>query len=92
MMKTAYTLALEPTLPSRQFKTLVKVQRENGVRLIEGKFDILKLILHYACVWRTFQKTIFHSFSSRLVSLFSMRIIYWKNFSLFIFMVDFAIL
>ena len=39
MIKTAYTLALEPTLPSRQFKTLVKVQRENGVRLIEGKDD-----------------------------------------------------
>lgn len=37
MFRTAYTLALEPTLPSRQFKTLVKVQRENGVRLIEGK-------------------------------------------------------
>ena len=35
MLRTAYTLGLEPTLPSRQFKTLVKVQRKNGARLIE---------------------------------------------------------
>ena len=37
MIRTAYSLAMEPTLPSRQFKTLVKVQRDNGVRLIDGK-------------------------------------------------------
>ena len=36
MLQTAYALALEPTLPSQQFKT-VKVQHENGVRLIEGE-------------------------------------------------------
>ena len=36
MLRTAYTLGLVPTLPSRQFKT-VKVQRENGFRLIEGE-------------------------------------------------------
>ena len=28
---------MEPTLPSRQFKTLVKVQRDNGACLIDGK-------------------------------------------------------
>ena len=36
LMRTAYELALNPTLPMRQFKTLVKVQMQNGVRLIEG--------------------------------------------------------
>ena len=40
MLRTAYTLTMEATLPSRQFKTLVKCQRENGVRLIDGKFLI----------------------------------------------------
>ena len=35
---TAYHLAVEPTLPLSQFKTLVKVQRANGVRLIQGKY------------------------------------------------------
>ena len=35
MLRAAHTLALEPTLPSRQFHTLIKVQRENGIRLIE---------------------------------------------------------
>ena len=34
---TAYTLAIEPTLPLSQFKT-VKEQRENGVRLIQGEY------------------------------------------------------
>ena len=34
LFRTAYTLAIEPTLPLSQFKILVKVQRENGVRLI----------------------------------------------------------
>ena len=34
---TAYTLAIEPTLPLSQFKT-VKMQRENGVRLIQGEY------------------------------------------------------
>ena len=36
LVRTAYELALNPTLPMRQFKTLVKVQRQNGVRLVEG--------------------------------------------------------
>ena len=42
MLQTAYTLGLELTLPSQQFKTLVKVQHENGVTLIEGEryFDL----------------------------------------------------
>ena len=37
MLWTAYILGLEPTLLSQQFKTLVKVQHKNGVRLIEGE-------------------------------------------------------
>ena len=39
IIQTAYELALNPTLPMTQFKTLVKVQRQNGVRLITGKDD-----------------------------------------------------
>ena len=38
LFRTAYTLAIEPTLPLSQFKTLVKMQRENGVRLIPGEY------------------------------------------------------
>ena len=38
LFRTAYTLAIEPTLPLSQFKTLVKVQRENCVRLIQGEY------------------------------------------------------
>ena len=37
MIRTAYELAINPTLPLMQYKTLVKVQRVNGVRLIEGR-------------------------------------------------------
>ena len=37
MLWTAYVLGLEPTLPSQQYKTLVKVQHKNSVRLIEGE-------------------------------------------------------
>ena len=39
MFNTAYELAMQPTMPFRQFKTLIKVQRINGVRLVEGKDD-----------------------------------------------------
>ena len=38
LFPTAYTLAIEPTLPLSQFKTLVKVEIENGVRLIYGEY------------------------------------------------------
>ena len=38
LFRTACTLAIEPTLPLSQFKTLVKMQRENGVRLIQGEY------------------------------------------------------
>ena len=38
LFHTAHTLAIEPTLPLIQFKTLVKVQREKGVRLIQGEY------------------------------------------------------
>ena len=37
MMRTAYELALNPTMPLKHFKLLIKCQRENGVVLIEGK-------------------------------------------------------
>ena len=37
LFRTAYTLAIEPTLPLSRFKT-VKMQRENGVRLIQGEY------------------------------------------------------
>lgn len=39
LFRTAYELALNPNLPLHQFKTLVKVQRDNGVRLITGHDD-----------------------------------------------------
>ena len=35
---TVYTLAKEPTLSLNQFKTLVKVQKEYGVRLVQGEY------------------------------------------------------
>ena len=38
LFHTAYTLAIEPTWPLSQSKTLVKVQRENGFRLIQGEY------------------------------------------------------
>ena len=37
MIRTAYELALSPTMPLKQFKLLIKCQRENGVVLIEGR-------------------------------------------------------
>ena len=36
MFRTAYELAMNPTVSLRQFKTLIKVQRQNGVVLVEG--------------------------------------------------------
>ena len=38
LFRTACTLTIEPTLPLSQFKALVKVQRENSVRLIQGEY------------------------------------------------------
>ena len=37
LTRTAYELAMNPTLSLNQFTTLVKVQRQNGVRLVKGK-------------------------------------------------------
>ena len=37
MLRTVYTLSLEPKLPSQEFKTLVKVHPKNGVRFIKGE-------------------------------------------------------
>ena len=38
LFRTACTLTIEPTLPPSQFKTLVKLQKENGARLIKGEY------------------------------------------------------
>ena len=38
LFHTAYTLAIEQTWRLSQFKTLVKVQRENSFRLIQGEY------------------------------------------------------
>ena len=35
---TVYTLAIEPALLLNQFKALVKVQKEYGLRLIQGEY------------------------------------------------------
>lgn len=37
LMKTAYEMVLTPSMPHKHFKVLVKCQRENGVRLVQGK-------------------------------------------------------
>ena len=37
LMKTAYEIALTPSMPHKHFKVLIKCQRANGVRLVEGK-------------------------------------------------------
>lgn len=37
MIKTAYELAMNPTMPLKHFKVLVKCQRQNGVVLIDGR-------------------------------------------------------
>ena len=39
MFKTAYQLAVNPTMPLKHFKVLVKCQRENGVVLVQGRDD-----------------------------------------------------
>nr|XP_047137620.1 zinc finger protein 862-like [Hydra vulgaris] len=37
LMRTAYDLAMHPALPHNNFEVLVKVQRVNGVKLLQGK-------------------------------------------------------
>ena len=37
LMRTAYEMAITPSMPHKHFKVLVKCQRANGVRLVEGK-------------------------------------------------------
>ena len=39
LLQTAYHLAMTPTMPLSHFEVLVKVQRTNGVKLIQGKHD-----------------------------------------------------
>ena len=36
MFRTAFELAMNPTASLKQFKTLIKVQRQNRVVLVEG--------------------------------------------------------
>ena len=36
LIRTVYELAINPTLPLNQFTTLVKVQQQNGVHLVQG--------------------------------------------------------
>ena len=49
LFRTAYELAMNPTISLAQFHTLVKVQRKNGVRLIEGHDDgkAAREFIHY---------------------------------------------
>ena len=39
MIRTAYEMALKPSMPHSHFKLLIKCQRLNGVLLLEGKND-----------------------------------------------------
>ena len=41
---TAYKLVMNPITPIRQFKTLVKVQQLIGVRLIDGKYILIRML------------------------------------------------
>lgn len=50
MIKTAYELALHPTMPLTHFKTLVKCQRMNGVRLIDGRDDVKACAQFIDCI------------------------------------------
>ena len=36
MFRTAFELAMNPTVSLKQFKTLIKVQKQNRVVLVEG--------------------------------------------------------
>ncbi len=55
LMNTAYELAINPTMSLNQFKTMVNVQRKNGVRFISGKkkikFLLSKLLLEKSCCY-----------------------------------------
>ena len=37
LMRTAWNMATTPSMPHTHFSVLVKCQRENGVRLVEGR-------------------------------------------------------
>ena len=37
LIKTAYAMAITPSMPHKHFSVLVNCQRENGVRLVECK-------------------------------------------------------
>ena len=39
LFRTAYELVMNPTVSLRKFKILIKVQRQNGVVLVEGNID-----------------------------------------------------
>jgi len=44
LTRTAYELALNSTLSLSQFSTLVKVQQDNGVRLVQVNQNIIQYI------------------------------------------------
>jgi len=46
-MRTAYELAHNPFMPHSHFEILVKCQRQNGVRLVEGRHNNKAGILLY---------------------------------------------
>ena len=39
LLRTAYELALTPSMPLKHFEVLVKCQKQNGIKLIQGKQD-----------------------------------------------------
>ena len=39
MFRTAYELALTPSMPLKHFDVLIKCQRQNGVRMVKDKQD-----------------------------------------------------
>ena len=50
MIITAYELALHPTMPLSHFKTLIKCQHMNGVRLIIGRDDVKACAQFINCI------------------------------------------
>ena len=45
MVMTAYELAVTPTVSLTQFKTFIKVQRQNGVVLVKGNINLVSFCI-----------------------------------------------
>ena len=45
MVMTAYELAMTPTVSLTQFKTFIKVQRQNGVVLVKGNINLVSFCI-----------------------------------------------